>query len=72
MDKKRREFLRNLELVGIGRVAGGVLAPVITSCGGGSGATTSSQANAEQSTQLQQLRLPSPPFPYKELNPKSC
>ncbi len=64
---KRREFLKNIELVGIGCVAGGLLAPVITSCGGGGGGGVSTQEQASATTS--QLRMPEPPFKYVELDP---
>ncbi len=53
---KRREFLKNIELIGIGCVAGGFFAPVVTSCGGGSASAI-------------QVKLPDLPFKYVELDP---
>ena len=64
---KRREFLKNIELIGIGCVAGGFLAPVVTSCGGGGGGGVSTQEQAGAAST--QLKLPPLPFKYVELDP---
>ena len=67
----RRKFLKDLQLLGVGCVAGSLAGPIISSCGGGGGSAESETSNAASTPSNVGSRILFP-WPYKELDPNEA